>query len=120
MKDMSIHEVIDLLDRKNKYLSDFRKINTEELVRIQKGNLNNLETFYFDREVLLNAIDRLDQSMQGCKLDQLEDVCDTSRKKVLDLLTEKKKLINGIISQDLDIHSRLESQATTSKKEQAA
>lgn len=121
MKEISVHEMISLLERKSKYLSEFKSLNEEELERIAKGNFDNLEAFYFDREILLNAISRLDKSLKDCDWDQMSDICKESKNRVLELIVEKKKLINMILEQDIKMYEVLNSSVLTSNnKEKSA
>ena len=108
MEQVSVQQMIDLLDKKVSYLMDFHNLNSEEIHRIQQGNFSNLEAFYYDREILLNAIDRIDSELKGYgSIDQFKDVCSFSKKKVLDLLKSKKQFIHNIVDQDMKIHEKL-------------
>ena len=117
MKQSSVQHMISLLKRKNSYLVDFKILNTEELDRIKSGDLNNLEAFYYDREILLNAMGRIDKELSHYTLDQFEDVSESSKKTILDLLKNKKQFIRFILNQDMQIHDNLNS--TTSFTEES-
>lgn len=120
MENASIQQMIDLLDKKNSYLLDFQNLNNEEICRIQKGNFTNLEAFYYDREILLNAIDRVDHQLKKYRIDQFVDVCENSKKKVLDLLRVKKKFIHHILDQDMQIYAGLNVSAVNIEKTRIA
>ena len=120
MEQESIQQMVHLLERKNSYLDDFQKLNKEELNRLQQGDFNNLEAFYYDRELLLNGMDRIDSELRQYSIDQFQDVCEKSKQIILTLLRAKKKSILNIVSQDMKIHDELNASAEAFEKEKIA
>ena len=107
MKKANVKEMILLLQKKIAYLQDFQNLNREEWTRINQGNLENIEDFYYDREILLNAIERIDKQLQHYKIDQCEGVDKKSKNKIIFLLQKKRKAIHHIVGQDMKIHDCL-------------
>ena len=107
MKKANVKEMILLLQKKIAYLQDFQNLNREEWTRINQGNLENIEDFYYDRELLLNAMERIDKKLQHYKVDQCEGVTQKSKNKIIFLLQKKRKAIHHIVNQDMKIHDHL-------------
>lgn len=120
MENTQVQYMIDLLKKKNFYLELFESINGEELNRIQQGDLNNIESFYYDREILLNAMDKIDKKLSQYKLEQFDDVNENSKRKIISLLKNKKQFIYAILSQDMQIHSTLNASLSPQKEEKIA
>lgn len=115
MEPAHIFEMIQLLKKQVSYLKDFQKINLEEGKRIYQGNLTNLEAFYYDRELLLNAVERIDQKLKTKNIDHYEGVGNKEKSIVVQLLKEKRKSICEILNQDIEIHSLLSSNLAIDK-----
>ena len=96
--------LFQLLEKKNSYLLEFHKINMNELKRLAEGSINNLENFYYSREILLNAINKLDHKISKNKIESLK-VNKQGKKKLIDILNLKKKMVLSILDQDLAIIS---------------
>lgn len=98
-------KILDLLERKNTYLLEFHKLNNKEISLLSKGKVQNLENFYYSREILLNAIDKLELKFEnksiyeGCEMDFKE------KKKLSDILKLKNDMIRSILDQDMLILS---------------
>ena len=120
MESTQIQHMIDILKKKNFYLELFESINSEELNRIQQGDLSNLESFYYDREILLNAMDKIDQKLSQYKLEQFDDVSETSKRKIISLLKNKKQFICTILNQDMQMHDTLNTSLSLHKEEKIA
>ena len=72
--DREVRSLFEMLEQKNSYLLEFHKINTEEMDRLAEGCADHLEDFYYSRELLLNAIDKLDKRIQ----EKEQKTCSTS------------------------------------------
>ena len=117
MKNASIKHMIELLGQKNSYLIEFQKLNKEELVRIKNGEYQNLEAFYYDRELLLNAIDKVDEKLGHYKVEDFTDVSEESKRKVIYLLRNKRQFLMHILNQDMQIHEQLGDHSSLETKE---
>ena len=96
--------LFQLLEQKNSYLLEFHKINMDELSRLAEGSINNLENFYYSREILLNAINKLDDKISSNKIESLR-VNKREKKRLIDILNLKRKMVLSILDQDLTIIS---------------
>ncbi|MCZ0932141.1 MAG: hypothetical protein OXJ52_03200 [Oligoflexia bacterium] len=96
--------LFQLLEQKNSYLLEFHEINMDELSRLAEGSVNNLENFYYSREILLNAINKLDHEISKNKIEALK-VNKQEKKKLIDILNLKRKMVLSILDQDLAIIS---------------
>ena len=102
---METVSLFDLLEKKNSYLLEFHKINTEELKRFSEGCFDRLEDFYYSREILLNAIHKLDDSLSQKPIGQIKEIQKSEKKKLTDILNLKRKMVMSILDQDLKILS---------------
>ena len=105
-----VQSLFNLLEEKNSYLLEFHKINTDEIERLAKGSMDNLENFYYSRELLLNAIDRLDKKIAkekqtACLETHNFEVQREEKKKLQEILHLKKSMVLSILDQDLAIIS---------------
>ena len=96
--------LFNVLEKKNSYLLEFHKINMDELSRLADGCIDNLENFYYSRELLLNAINKLDSQLKEGLNSQLK-INKKEKQKLLDLLHLKQKMVMSILEQDLIIMS---------------
>ena len=99
--------LFQLLEQKNSYLLEFHKINMDELKRLAEGSLNNLENFYYSREILLNAINKLDHKIFKNNMESLK-INKQGKKKLIDILNLKRKMVLSILDQDLAIISLID------------
>lgn len=120
MENTQVQHMIDMIKKKNFYLELFESINSEELHRIQQGDLSNIESFYYDREILLNAMDKIDKKLNQYKLEQFDDVSESSKRKIISLLKNKKQFICTILNQDMQIHDTLNASLAVQKEEKIA
>ena len=100
-----LFSLFEILEQKNSYLLEFHKINMYELNRLAEGCIDNLENFYYSRELLLNAINKLDHKISQNNLDKNLKVDKTQKKKLLRILNLKKEMVMSILDQDLAILS---------------
>ena len=100
-----VFSLLEVLEQKNSYLLEFHKINMEELNRLSEGCTDNLENFYYSRELLLNAINKLDSNISQKNLYKNLEVDKSQKRKLLNILTLKKKMVMSILDQDLAIIS---------------
>ena len=97
--------LLEILEQRNSYLLEFHKINVNEMDRLNEGCIDNFENFYYSREILLNAIDRIDN-----KLSRYNDVQANpeEKKKLEEILRMKRDMTSSILDQDLVIMSLVE------------
>ena len=106
--DKDVLSLFEMLEQKNSYLLEFHKLNTDQINLLSQGLTDNFENFYYSREILLNAINKLDSKMakkdskEGFKINKPE------RKKLMDILNLKKRMVLSILDQDLTIISLVE------------
>ena len=100
-----VFSIISVLEQKNSYLLEFHRINTDELRRLSEGCADNLENFYYSRELLLDAIKKLDDQISSNKLNKNLFIHVSYKNKLLDILNLKRKMVKSILNQDLAIIS---------------
>jgi len=101
---MEATSLFNLLEQKNSYLLEFHKLNMSELKLLAEGKMNHLEDFYYSRELLLNAISKLDDKLEENEMGGVQ-VDKKQKKKFLDILNLKRKMVMSILDQDLVIIS---------------
>ena len=106
--DREVLSVFEILEQKNSYLLEFHKINTDEIQRLSEGRIDNLENFYYSRELLLNAISRLDCKIAEDNTSKGLAVNPAEKQKLLELLTLKRNMVISIVDQDMTIISLVE------------
>ncbi len=96
--------ILELLERKNQFLSEFFNLNERELVHFQQSNFDQLDYFYQARESLLEIIHHIDE-----KIDELQvalgeySPTDDEKTNLKKSLTIKDDFVHKILSQDLVI-----------------
>ena len=103
-----VFSLLELLEEKNSCLLEFHKINMDELSRLAKGHIGNLENFYYSRELLLNAINKLDCSVSQAPPAQSLKISPTQKKRLTDILNLKRNIVISILDQDLAIISMID------------
>ena len=106
--DREVQSLFAMLEQKNSYLLEFHKINNEEMDRLSEGCADYLEDFYYSRELLLNAISKLDKQIQEKEQKPAPLVGISEKNKLKKLLSLKKNMILSILDQDLTILSLVE------------
>ena len=101
---MEAIELFGLLEQKNSYLLEFHKLNMDELTFLANGRIDHLEDFYYSRELILNAISKLDVQISEDEVENVQ-VNKGEKKKLVDLLSLKRKMVMSILDQDLAIIS---------------
>ena len=102
--DKDVLSLFKILEQKNSYLLEFHKLNQEELKKLCKGHLNNLETFYYSREIILNAIERLDKKLHHHQETSIT-LHSEEKRKLEEMLKLKKDMVLSILDQDFTILS---------------
>ena len=96
--------LIDMLEKKNNYLSQFEQLSSLEWKRICVGDFSNVEKFYYSRQIILDAIDHIDKKLKKHKLSLSNK---HTQKQVMSILQKKHKIILSILHKDLLIHSNI-------------
>lgn len=118
--NQEILSLLEVLDRKNSYLLEFHKINTEELTRLIKGNSDNLENFYYSREILLNAISKIDAQILKQEISDNCEINKRQQQKLEDILKFKSKMVLSIVDQDFTIISLVDKLQNNNEKKDIA
>ncbi len=101
--------LLEILEQKNSYLLEFHRINIDEIDRLYQGRIDNLENFYYSREILLNAIDKLDYKFSEKGAQKYFFKANKKEKgKLIEILKLKKSMVLSILDQDLVIISLVE------------
>lgn len=108
MVHTEVVSLFEALEKKNSYLLEFHKINMNELKRLSEGCVENLENFYYSRELLLNAINKLDGQISGENWNKNLRIDKNQKQKLVDILKLKKEMVMSILDQDLKIISLLD------------
>jgi hypothetical protein len=106
-----MEKIAQLLEEKNHFLEKFHDLNEAELLQFCKGNFDNLEQFYQQRERLLEMIkhvdDKLGEIQSADWTPEEEKAC---RSRIADSFVIKEDLVAEILSQDLQILSCIDSE----------
>lgn len=105
-----MQKVITLLNEKNHYLEKFYSLNETELVFFKSGNFDNLDRFYETRERILEMIRYLDSEIGVHQQDSdPAEIGRDQKQMVTEALRIKTEYVNGILAQDLEVLSCIES-----------
>lgn len=115
-----VQSLFNLLEEKNSYLLEFHKINNNEIERLIKGHQDNLENFYYSRELLLNAIDKLDKQIAKEEKNACFEAQQEEKRKLKEILLLKRNMVLSILDQDLTIISLVDKLKKTDGKKSAA
>lgn len=100
--------IIQLLDQKNHYLEKFYALGEEALTELSKGQFNDIESFYDNREKILEMIRYIDFEVNEAQNQITEEVDSVSRQEVKERLKVKEVYVSQILDQDLSIMSFIE------------
>lgn len=109
--------VIDLLQQKKDYLIEFEKINSVECNRLRAGDYSQIEQFYYNRQIILDAISNIDKHLKEC---EVETFSDEDKKAVKNLFQKMRALVTSVLHTDILIHSYLNDLQSDSIKDQIA
>ena len=110
-------EIINLLRQKNDYLQQFERISSKAYHRLCLGDYSHIDTFYHDRQRLLNIMDQIDKQLNSITP---VAVSEKDKKTMLSLIQEKKKITMSVLQKDLLIHSYLNDAQYDTAQEQIA
>lgn len=97
---------IELLKQTNHYFIKFKKLSVQEYTRLQKGAHLHKNTFYYNRQVILDTIFNINKTLNTMEIKKNISVKD--KKIIVYLLKEKQKIILDIVKQDIALYSYLE------------
>ncbi len=105
--------LVELLVEKNHYLEKFQEMNAAELARFSVGNFDHIQSFYENREQVLEIIRLIDQLVdEKVQLIEQSHIDVDARTQIGVLMTEKDARAKEIISQDLQILAEIEREKT--------
>lgn len=101
-----------LLKEKNFYLEKFFEESEKERRSFKARKFENLSNLYKKRESILNNIADIDKKITEVNLRKVE-MDDPTKKELGQLLETKKKIVNKILDQDLQIISCVEKEKSS-------
>ncbi len=96
--------VIDLLKQKNNYLMQFKKIGSLECDRLRSGDYSHIERFYYNRQIILDAIENIDKNLKSYTV---QNTSEEDRETISILLRKQREITRAILQKDLIVHSYL-------------
>ena len=108
--------IITLLNQKNHYLEKFYSLNEAEILNFSQGFFENLESFYKNRESILEMIKfldaELDQVQRNTGEAEAQSMKIETRREIQAAMAVKDEYVNRILAQDLEILSCIENAKT--------
>jgi hypothetical protein len=104
-------KTIQLLNEKNHFLEKFYSLNEKQLVQLSSGQFENVETFYNQREDILNIIKYIDSEMTRAQSDEIAMntvISGQDQATAKECLRVKDIFVNRIVEQDIQIISLIE------------
>lgn len=99
--------ILTLINQKNHYLEKFYSANETEILNFVGGDFSNLESFYQNREKILEMIKYIDGQIEVASAEGSE-LTATERKEISEGLAIKDEYVNRILAQDLEILATIE------------
>lgn len=96
--------IIQLLNEKNHFLEKFYSLNEAQILRLDKGEFEGLDQFYYQQEELLKVLKYVDGQIQKShdSYQRISGVYELEHKKdVTEALKTKDLYIKKILEQDL-------------------
>lgn len=112
--------IIELYEQKNHYLEKFYSMNETEIASMSEGQFDNLQSFYTNRDGILNVIKYIDGQIEVEQkhLETAEDEFSSEEKLHLaQQLKIKNEYVVRIIDQDLSILSLIDREKSNVMKE---
>ena len=100
--------IINLLNHKNHYLEKFYSLNEAELLNFAKSDFSHLESFYQQREKILETIKYIDSQVDD-EQTEIFEVSTANKREIASALAVKEEYVSRILAQDLEILSCIES-----------
>ena len=96
--------ILNMLEQKNHYLSQFDDLSEKQLKRLRAGNFSHIKSFYHHRQMILNAMETIDKKL---KKGPRPSVSQKSKDRLKTLLYESRLLMLSIQMKDRLIHKIL-------------
>lgn len=112
--------IIELYEQKNHYLEKFYSMNEIEIASMNKGQFENLQSFYINRDGILNVIKYIDGQIEieQKHLETAEDEFSSEEKlQLAQQLKIKNEYVMRILDQDLSILSLIDREKSNVMKE---
>lgn len=112
--------IIELYEQKNHYLEKFYSMNETEIASMSEGQFDNLQSFYSNRDGILNVIKYIDGQIEVEQkhLETADDEFSSEEKLHLaQQLKIKNEYVMRIIDQDLSILSLIDREKSNVMKE---
>ena len=108
-KERYMQEVLNLLEEKNSCLKRFIDINEKQMTFINAGDFDDLNNFYAARENILDIIQRVDEMIGAASLNfQEKEDSEEVKISIQKNISDKADLVNRILTQDLEILSKID------------
>lgn len=105
-----MEQIIELLEEKNRFLEKFYRLNEGEMLRFADGDFEKLESFYQERESILELVGALDRKIEESNNMPVDPafVGAIAKKQILCCIDYKNEVVSRILEQDLQILSFIE------------
>lgn len=106
LKGETMIRVVQLLNEKNHFLEKFMSLNEKQISRLEKGNFDQVEQFYNQREDLIKIIKYIDSEINKAQMLQAKQTLNLSeadRKLIKESLKTKDNYTSSILDQDMQV-----------------
>jgi len=106
----SLNRIVTLMEEKNHYLEKFYSINERELDNFSMGQFDNIDSFYQQREKILEIISYIDGQIHESQTEtaDLRSAPENIKSNMKAALRIKDEYVNRIIDQDLRVLACIE------------
>lgn len=98
--------LVQLMTEKNHFLEKFYTLNEQQIIKLESGFFDEIETFYNKREDLINIIKYIDSEINKAHL-QHKDISgvftETDKRALRECMRVKEMFVAKILDQDMQV-----------------
>jgi hypothetical protein len=98
--------LVQLMTEKNHFLEKFYTLNEQQILKLEDGHYEEIETFYNKREDLINIIKYIDSEINKAHL-QHKDIngvfAETDKRALRECMRVKEMFVTKILDQDMQV-----------------
>lgn len=98
--------IVQLMTEKNHFLEKFYTLNEQQIIKLESGHFDEIETFYNKREDMINILKYIDSEINKAHL-QHKDIngvfADTDKRALRECMRVKEMFVGKILDQDMQV-----------------
>ncbi len=98
--------IVQLMTEKNHFLEKFYTLNEQQIIKLESGHFEDIETFYNKREDMINILKYIDSEINKSHL-QHKDIngvfAETDKRALRECMRVKEMFVGKILDQDMQV-----------------